>query len=417
MKKSISLTLLSLSLLACATPMQTQQNTPPTGSSSVTTPPDTDTNSSPTKSSEPNSITNESPVPESSSSPITSTPETSASPSPSPSPSPTKTPEPEEDKNRFTARWVAMAPIGATKFTTDISFVDFYTGWAVGSEGIIKKTTDAGKTWTDQSYGGTDINSVSFVNKNIGFIANKKGMLYQTTNGGDKWQPIETPLTYSIDYVNFFDENHGVIYGFGSNRNEFGLHITQDGGKTWKHIHPTAPGTSYFKFITPENGILYTIGGSYAKTFIHDTFSPDLFTNPDHRAQGIAFKNAQEGYIFGFGVLMKTMDGGETWDNVPYITTQTEAIEASKIWIYGLSFANESQGVMVIPDPKNSYRKVTLSTSDGGETWTEAPEKYLTQNQDYVYGIVHMKLFDDFNHGWALLGDQSGIKVARLGSP
>lgn len=418
MKKTISLTLLSLSLIGCTTPLvrnqignQQQPEIKPT--------PDVEKPSVGPIASKGRSNQNETSSIIEVSEPINPTNPPSKNPT---LVQPPKVPTQETtaivvnqevDKNKFNAQWTTLQPI--TRFTTDISFVDFYTGWAVGRQGVIKKTTDAGKTWTDQSYGDADINSVSFVNKDVGFIANRKGMLYKTIQGGEQWIPIDTPLSRSIDFMKFFDENNGVIYGFSSIKS--GLYITRDGGKTWKYIYPITHAPARFEYVTPENGILFSIYSPYAKVFINDVFSENISSNGGQIVRGVAFKNPKEGYLFGNRFFLKTVDGGNNWEKVSYITTQKEAIDTEKSSIYALSFANELQGVMITNDPDNTFSKIYLHTSDGGITWKESERKFLPQNQDDVYSILHFNLYGDFNHGWALLGNQEGIKAARLGSP
>jgi hypothetical protein len=52
----------------------------------------------------------------------------------------------------------------------DLFFVDKSTGYLVGENGMIKKTSDGGKTWDSQE-SGTPLNltTVFFINENIGF--------------------------------------------------------------------------------------------------------------------------------------------------------------------------------------------------------------------------------------------------------
>jgi photosystem II stability/assembly factor-like uncharacterized protein len=67
----------------------------------------------------------------------------------------------------------------------DVSFASSTRGWAVGSNGTVLRTTNAGKTWTKLRSGvGGDLNSVSFVNTKRGWAAGDFAAIVRTTTGG-----------------------------------------------------------------------------------------------------------------------------------------------------------------------------------------------------------------------------------------
>lgn len=69
-----------------------------------------------------------------------------------------------------------------------VHFVNEKTGWAVGNTGVILSTTDAGKTWTPQESGTTEMfNSVYFANKTTGWAVGNKGVNLSTTDAGNTW--------------------------------------------------------------------------------------------------------------------------------------------------------------------------------------------------------------------------------------
>jgi photosystem II stability/assembly factor-like uncharacterized protein len=74
---------------------------------------------------------------------------------------------------------------------THIYFPNINTGYAIGDHSLILKTTDAGNSWSVQSYGYSSYdayNSVFFINENTGYIVGKQylggGYILKTTNGG-----------------------------------------------------------------------------------------------------------------------------------------------------------------------------------------------------------------------------------------
>ncbi len=66
-----------------------------------------------------------------------------------------------------------------------VCFIDDNTGYAVGQNGAIIKTTNGGKKWVSQLSGtGFDLNAVYFINKNIGYAVGYNGTILKTINGG-----------------------------------------------------------------------------------------------------------------------------------------------------------------------------------------------------------------------------------------
>ena len=58
----------------------------------------------------------------------------------------------------------------STAILQDVFFIDRFTGWAVGNDGLILHTTDGGKQWQKQSSGAAyDLNSVQFVDNQTGW--------------------------------------------------------------------------------------------------------------------------------------------------------------------------------------------------------------------------------------------------------
>jgi hypothetical protein len=73
-------------------------------------------------------------------------------------------------------------------FTYALLGVDFpvtLTGYTVGANGTIMKSTDAGLSWIPQSSGTTaNLTTVDFINTDIGYTAGYNGVILKTTNGG-----------------------------------------------------------------------------------------------------------------------------------------------------------------------------------------------------------------------------------------
>lgn len=76
---------------------------------------------------------------------------------------------------------------------SSITFSSAYSGYAVGSSGLILKTNDGGRNWQQQiSPAGTyGLNAVAFKNDNFGVAVGSSGIILRSENGGLNWERVE----------------------------------------------------------------------------------------------------------------------------------------------------------------------------------------------------------------------------------
>ena len=227
-----------------------------------------------------------------------------------------------------------MPAVSAGFAATSISMIDTLRGWVAGNglnEGGIGKTTDGGRSWTqqrlrlDRAYHGT---ATLTLTKNIiaGSTYNfspDTGKVVQTSDGGTTW--VERTLADSIlrlEQVQFVDSLRGwIAYNFGS-----GLLKTSDGGNTFVgYRYPReAPA---FCFLDTLVGFMVTFGNTYCyKTSnagaswtqlgrIYDPMWDDL------GAASVSFIDTLNGWAFGHmfyqgstqAAIYHTTDGGISW--------------------------------------------------------------------------------------------------------
>ncbi len=73
----------------------------------------------------------------------------------------------------------------------DVFFLDTGTGWAVGQDGVIIKTTNGGQTWSRQTSGTTSyLNAIHFADANHGWAVGRDGNILSTADGGTTWTKI-----------------------------------------------------------------------------------------------------------------------------------------------------------------------------------------------------------------------------------
>ncbi|MDD5363466.1 MAG: YCF48-related protein [Ignavibacteria bacterium] len=107
---------------------------------------------------------------------------------------------------------------GTTELLRDVQFVNLFTGWAVGDNGTIIKTTNGGNNWINVSNPATGkpLMSVHPVNPNVVYVVGWFETIIKTTNGGDNWIIIKNgPWGQGNNYETayFLDVNTGWITG------------------------------------------------------------------------------------------------------------------------------------------------------------------------------------------------------------
>ena len=274
-----------------------------------------------------------------------------------------------------------------TSNLSDVYFPVKDTGYAVGYQNAILKTTDAGNTWNVLSDGGTNsYRSVYFITASKGFVVGGNGFgggtLLTTQNEGVTW---DTTIINngSLVCVYFFDDNIGYM------GNSFVLYKTTNGGNNWFVADSTSVGNIYFTSV--DTGFAVA-GGSILKTTDGGFNWQTMFTHWNSGISSIHFANKEVGYAVGtyYGALVKTTDGGSTW------------VELDPLWVEDVYFPSADTGYTLI-------NSMILRTVDGGTNWSSLNSGTGVDLQS-IY-------FVDNNTGFAV-GDSGVIlKTINAGGP
>jgi len=160
---------------------------------------------------------------------------------------------------------------GTTEFLTDICFVDAEHGWAVGHNSTI----------------------------------------IRTTNGGETWEKVDFPdegISYKFQRVEFVNPQIGYLIGQSHDAEKSAykptLLVTMDGGVTWEDR-------------TPTNEAYGTTGSLHGLAVIDEN---------------TCYVTANIG---GFGSILRTRDGGKTWDINQYTSINS---------FWGIDFCDKETG-------------------------------------------------------------------------
>ncbi len=106
--------------------------------------------------------------------------------------------------------WELKHPKPSNMHIYDSSFLDSVTVFVVGNSGVIAKSTDRGKTFTNLESGYDEtLKSILFIDSVTGYICGNSGLLLKTEDGGENWEKEEFFNEENLEKIYF---NEGVIY-------------------------------------------------------------------------------------------------------------------------------------------------------------------------------------------------------------
>jgi len=245
----------------------------------------------------------------------------------------------------------------------DVQFLSPDTGFAWGGDryfkGILLKTYDGGQTWLGEDsiinkalFGG------HFASTAFGVAVGFDAKLMRTHNGGFDWQLHQGHTWHPLFDVFLVNDQLGFACG-GRGYVNGAIYRTVNGGFNWTvDTFDMALESLYF---TNENT---GFAGGYG--FVLKTTDGGVSWNPTS-AQGdfftsLHFPTAETGYAAGYqGLILKTTDGGDSWEKVHHPNRPF----GRRLHFHCIYFTSPVQGYAAGRDG------LFLKTSDGGTSWQE----------------------------------------------
>ena len=284
------------------------------------------------------------------------------------------------------AQWTNQNPVPDGNNLWSTFFVNDSTGWIIGSDGFIKKTTNAGLDWISQNSGTSlTLKSVQFIDLNNGWICGENGLILKTTNGGIYWHKMITRPSEIFTNIDFCNENVGYISGYKGT-----ILKTTDSGKTWI-IQSSEKSFDLFSIDFVDTLLGYAAGGTDSSILLKTTDGGinwsvskiNLGNNAQNKIYKVLFLNKDKGFLAGgaydnSSFIYKTIDGGKSWEEALIISSSQKPVKPNK----QMTGVNESGGInsLYFMDSERGYsvggfgngweRKI-YTTSDGGSTWLQ----------------------------------------------
>jgi photosystem II stability/assembly factor-like uncharacterized protein len=184
--------------------------------------------------------------------------------------------------------------------------------------------------WVPQSANTSgDLVAVFFTSSDKGWIAGDNGYLASTNDGGRTWNKYPLNTDENINEIYFRNDDNGYLVAGRK------MYITRDAGRSWQETRIYRSGE--FGTGTPE--------------FLSIRFSDK---KRGYVIGSVLKKNAKGEEVVIDSLLMRTTDGGETWQRIT-VPSKTE--------LYHLDFTGNSHGWIV------GDHGVILATDDEGSTW------------------------------------------------
>ncbi|MDQ3022164.1 MAG: T9SS type A sorting domain-containing protein [Bacteroidota bacterium] len=220
----------------------------------------------------------------------------------------------------------------------DIFFINENTGWVISFGYSTYKTTDGGNSWTRYANSEYYNRSIGFFDSLTGVIGrlSASGTMMRTTNGGINYSIIGgLPSLAGICGISIVTDS--LAYACGTYNAKANVVKTTDKGITWNSIFSDT---------------------SLAKTLV------DCYFRTSDSGIAVGGYNNHGGYYNGNAVIIKTNDGGASWQRV-HITNRTRE------WCWKISFISGNIGFVSI-ERETGFAYI-LKTTNNGLNWTDIP--------------------------------------------
>lgn len=100
------------------------------------------------------------------------------------------------------SQWNLLNPPPTSQHLYSLHLLGNTSGWAVGNQGTMLRTTNGGLNWTSQNSSTVNLlSSVYFKDDSTGWAVGRSGKIIKSTNGGVNWLAQTSGTTSDLYFV------------------------------------------------------------------------------------------------------------------------------------------------------------------------------------------------------------------------
>lgn len=285
-----------------------------------------------------------------------------------------------------------------------LSVVNENVIWVSGSNGMVGKSSNAGKNWkwtTVKGFEKSEFRDIEAFSSTVAIIMaiGEPAHILKTTDGGETWKIVYENKTKGmfLDAMDFMSGQHGMVVGDPINNKPF-LATTSDGGETWQELKDQ-------RVITDSGEAFFAASGTNLRMFKEGRF-----------------------YLVSGGTKSSLItQKGKT--GLPLVQGK-ETTGANSIDVLDNGMGKETDHMIIVGGDFNAdsiIDKNCFISSNGGKTWKEPKEpphgyrscvEYLSKDDVLSCGLNGVDY--SFNGGktWKWISKEGFhvCRIARIGS-
>jgi photosystem II stability/assembly factor-like uncharacterized protein len=266
--------------------------------------------------------------------------------------------------NSFSQSGWQIIPSGTTANLKSIHYISPYDLYFCGDVLMNWKSTDNGQTWTSNIFpSSVTLNDIFVIDQNTAVTVGNGGTIRRTTDAGSSWTTINSGITDDLLSISFVD-SFGICVGISQT-----ILYSSNGGASWNIAQSGFFGGGFYGasmltpqigFVAGQNSIFQPLLGRTTDSGVNWDFTSFYLNNNEGSATGVDFTDMNTGYVSasvwdGRGAIAKTTDHGNNWSTTFFINP-----------LWGIDFPVSGASLIGYAVGESG---TILKTSDAGLSW------------------------------------------------